>query len=208
MRGEKTVVFDIDGTLCYQTENHFDFHLLKHRECKHFICEVSGELYVFKPHVDLLFKFLIASNVRIAFFSVGTAARNKSLTQQLLTLYFGQILYETLKAKGQFRIFSRSHAKKTSFVCGNTVSPSYLKDLRRVLASNESLRDHILVDDNPRVVLQCEAQRDFVNVQQFNSFDEYQLFACSNDSLWYKNGAYYLIGLFSTCLFTECCRDL
>ena len=100
------MAFDIDGTLCHHVSNakKFEEAISKNTDCAT-ITDSYGSLYVFKPHVELLFRYLLAEGARITFFSIGVKNRNVYLMDQLLIRFYGQDRYDELVREGQFKVF-------------------------------------------------------------------------------------------------------
>lgn len=111
-----TVVFDIDGTLCYrQDPGRFMRAVKKHLpECLTITLEedLGGGQYFFSPHVEVLIRYLLDQGCQIAFFSLGMECRNTKLIEEFLSheRVLGKTRYDQLKQQGHFDVFSRHHA--------------------------------------------------------------------------------------------------
>ena len=134
------VVFDIDGTLCFNDtfEDGITFSDLRmHSDCK--IIKEGDQFYVFKPHLKVLFDYLLSKSVRIVFFSAGGKMRNLSLMCSLFEAFYHFEFFFNNK----FAVYGMDSIVKQK----QGESVTHIKDLAVVLKQGETLQDVILVDD-------------------------------------------------------------
>jgi hypothetical protein len=187
-----TVVFDIDECLCCRGEDSVkDLKRMKKQlpECPiiHFTHDSCGKIhYIFLPYLQILFDYLLEQGARIVFFSGGSEERNVAVIPALLTSFWGDQKYKTLKSKGQFDIFSKedlhNHCREDH------------KDLNVVIRDGESLSDVVLVDNDPFFTVRD--QKPSIHVRNiwcpFWADADIDRFHERTDSV------YYMIGLFKT----------
>ncbi|XP_065220757.1 uncharacterized protein LOC135845840 [Planococcus citri] len=149
----RVVVFDIDDTLCFNCYSKDKEEIIRKSfpECP--IIEynryglhgfVDRHPYVFLPHLKILFDYLLEQGVRIVFFSAGFKGRNLKVISELLTSFWGSEKFESMKAEGQFDIFSKEHLRERTVAD----EAAYVKDLKVVIRDGETLLDAILVEDD------------------------------------------------------------
>ncbi|XP_065218636.1 uncharacterized protein LOC135844387 isoform X8 [Planococcus citri] len=150
----RVVVFDIDGTLCRNSIWKETEEIIRKSfpECpiidwnQHYSDGSIGRTpYVFLPHLNILFEYLLEQGVRIVFFSSAIKERNLAVIPGLLKSFWGSEKFEALKAEGQFEILSQDHLRKGRTAPGEG---NYVKDLKVVVRDGETLLDAILVEDD------------------------------------------------------------
>ena len=186
----KTIVFDIDETIC--CGSHDPFYQEKWKK-KFPMTEVftwrsknkdEEQTLCMLPHIDYAFAYLLQNNWDLHFFSSGLPERNEWFIPHYFQHQLGKSQYDVFKTKGQFKVFSRDKTVETAYC-------KLAKNLKKVGFSTE---DSILIDDKPYV--RCEGEEEMINVYQIPIKDG----AGSNknieaDELCYAIGAY-LIGVF------------
>jgi hypothetical protein len=194
------IVFDIDDTICkrffspYYGSNEKSAETVKKVKLSNPEAP-SGmwddDHYLCLPYLDSLFNYLIDHKARIVFFSAGIEERNIALLEQVMPQYLGKESYETLKAQGQFKIFSRGDLTETSYE--NPGEGRYFKDLNKVINNGLGQKNAILIDDDRSYI--PSSQRTYI---QPLDLSDWNVFARSKEG--YKcfagNGAYYLLGIF------------
>ena len=201
------VVFDIDETLCFgihasssDTSAGDIEYSYRNPECE--IVQMrypdTNSWYVFRPHFDVLLKYLLKHNTRLAFFSAGIESRNVPLIEDILKRSLSPETYHKHLAEGQFKVLSRHHMRRiipgkekgvTVFSDGDLV-----KDLTPALRTGETSADAVLIDDNPTY---C-AHDQLMCVYTPGSMLELSETQLRVGELRVKNNFYYFLGLFHT----------
>jgi hypothetical protein len=187
------IVFDIDGVICKPPVDseiilddleYIDQFQQLHPECHapmEFNYKEDFYLHFFPPYLDILFKFLINHNCRIAFFSAGMEERNLQLIEHLLTNILDENQYYELKNSGQFVVFSK-----------NSLTQDKKKDISVILNTNEDPDNSALIED------QVENATDNTSCIGALNLFHWDLWCYNNNSIKClpKNAAYYLLGIF------------
>jgi hypothetical protein len=189
---KNVVVFDIDGAICHIIKNSMLLEEGKHDDCLSItdFMDKKHAHYVFKPYIHVLLHYLTERDVRVVFFSHGIEERNILILDDLLSTCYGIEGYFRLRAKGQFKIFSRNHT--------SSKTRSHTKNLSQVLLNGETLEDVILIEDNPKTV-HGRSQKPCILVWDSSGRNQYGLEAFesrTNMQLFAKNGIYFLLGVF------------
>lgn len=195
-------VFDIDDALCRVIDDTEQLELIKKYspECPIITYTHTGDrfkgdyIHSFSPYLNILFEYLIKQGARIAFFSSALKERNISVVPELLTSFWGEARYQTLKSEGQFEIFSRDNLRLGLGVGreGNCV-----KDLSIVIQKDESLLDAVLIEnDSSYTAYDQEPCIDVIDL--FSAYLDERRDKEENFYHFAKNSAYYIIGIFKT----------
>jgi len=146
--GQSCIVLDLDDTLVFRPRRALDAvgkASMKVISSAGFTVDVDGTRYILFPGtLKFLKKLSSLQNTRVLFFSLGSQERNQELIEKMLALAFPQAEYERLYQLGNFRIFSRDDSVEDP----ETRKPK--KDLR---ITGCDLKNTLLVDDNPEIVL-------------------------------------------------------
>jgi hypothetical protein len=201
------VAFDIDGTLCYfesRIEN-YNKQIETNPECT--CLYHSGGLYVFKPYVKFLINYLIHMGCRIVFFSAGSKERNEILVSKLLSSFYSDSRRQKLLAAGQFKIFSLPDCHIIRPRCPyNNLPLLFHKNLNVLLEENETIDDVILIDD--RYDIAATGQEVMIHMGLFDSTRQMNSCFFPIHTHFFKNGTYFMLGLFKTYFDSTCYNKL
>ena len=225
------IAFDIDGTLCYFESriDNYNKQIETNPECT--CLYHSGGLYVFKPYVKFLINYLIHMGCRIVFFSAGicflillslyvfshftllssickgSKERNENLVSKLLSAFYSDTRKQKLLAAGQFKIFSLSDCHIIRPRCPyNNLPILFQKNLSVILEGNETIDDIILIDDRFDIV--ANNQEIMIHMGLFDSSRQMNSCFFPIHTHFFKNGTYFLLGLFKTYFDTPCYNHL
>lgn len=173
------VVFDIDNTLCWSTQDedkaveayeNYPDHIIISDLTSH-----PGWTYVFLPEIDSLFNYLLSKGCEIHFFSAGVKERNEELIPVFLDQIYPASELRELQEAGNFKIFSRKHMAPKLIATDAEVNDALqqnngdlisaireyqskpVKSLRRIFPDKD-ISDMILIDDFPQ---NCEMLKFF-----------------------------------------------
>lgn len=194
----RVVVFDIDSTLCKSNligAESIEYAKMNHAECP--LIEWRYYNHLFLPHLRILFDYLLKQGVRIVFFSSAGEERNVTVIPKLLTSFYGDERYETLKSEGQFAIFSDEQMRKGTH--RHLREGNYVKDLGVVIRDGESILDVILVEDDRSFV--AHDQQPYLYIMDLGFYwylSKNKSFFDEGPTNFSMNSTYYMLGIFMT----------
>lgn len=201
---QKTVVIDIDETLCWSTkdqeladqisENQPEMTRIDDLESH------PGVVYFFPKYTEFFLRFLLQNDFKIVIFSAGIEARNEELMRKVLEVYFDPEECSSFFDTQQFNIYSRDSLypalsgdeiididaveNRTPFKKFplSFVQKDRVKCLRYILP-DQNLNDVILIDDQILNGISYNIVTEYAYFKMNAQGEEYRCFPNTPDAI-------------------------